>query len=110
MTCVQEKNECRVTDKSKGEKANFYPSRMKTISFKNNTAYSGVVGFSWDGAPSGEKTNNPNNEHDRETISSHYFGYKTNEAKFTPEFPNLTTFKNINAGVYYRGTTAVFGV
>ena len=60
MTCVQEKNECRVTDKSKGEKANFYPSRMKTISFKNNTAYSGVVGFSWDGAPSGKKTNNPN--------------------------------------------------
>lgn len=108
MTCVQEKNECRVTDKTKGEKANFYPSRMKTISFKNNTAYSGVVGFSWDGAPSGKKTNNPNNEHDRETISSHYFGYKTNEAKFTPEFPNLTTFKNINAGVYYRGTTAIF--
>lgn len=108
MTCDFKTNMCRVPNKALGDKANYYPSRLPTIDFSNNKAYSGLIGFSWDGAPSGKLTNNPNNSLDRETVSSHYHGYKTDEPKFIPEFSNLTTYKNINAGVYYRGTTAEF--
>lgn len=90
-----------------GEVTNYRPNRLETHSFANNKAYSGLIGFTWDGAPDGELTNNPNNETDRETISTHYFGYPGTQG-YSPEFPNLEAFKNINSGIYYRGTTAVF--
>ncbi len=108
---------CTIPDSGPGTSpGNYFPNREPTISFKDNTAYSGVIGFTWDGAPSGIKTNNKNeqgeiiNPDDRETLSSHYFGFSPNtrDKVINYKFNNLTTFRNINTGIYYRGTRATF--
>lgn len=88
------------------------PQSTMTTSFSNNIAHSSLVGITWDGAPDtneyGHAThpndmNNPRNPMDRKIISSHY-----NPTNQTPIFNHLTAYKNLNAGIYYRGNTAIF--
>ena len=70
-----------------------------TWAFNDNSAHSSEVGITWDGAPDGALRNNPRNPNDRELVSAHYSPPKV------PTFRRLIAFKNLNAGVYFRGTT-----
>jgi cell migration-inducing and hyaluronan-binding protein len=100
-------NSCEVV--SKAADANVFPSYQSTLKFDGNISHSSKVGFTWDGAAHGALTNNPNNEHDRRTESSHYHnkGHDNPNGKM-PQFNNLTTYKNIHSAIYYRGNTSIF--
>ena len=78
------------------------PVWTNTTLFEKNVAHSSLVGFTWDGAPTGDLTNNPNNPNDRFLNSAAY------NPPTPPVFKNLTAFKNKLTGFYYRGTTAAF--
>lgn len=96
--------------------ANVFPSFQKTLRFDNNIAHSSNVGFTWDGAAVKEKLNdpthqfyNPNNENDRMIDSSHYFAKgHDNPDGAKPIFRNLTAYKNVYTGAYYRGSESHF--
>jgi hypothetical protein len=79
-----------------------YPQTSATMSFNYNTAHSCKVGFTWDGAPTGELLNNPNNPNDRALNQEYYVPPKI------PVFQKLTAFKNKLTGIYFRGHTVVF--
>lgn len=78
------------------------PIWTNTTIFEKNIAHSALVGFTWDGAPTGNLTNNPNNPNDRFLQNAAY------NPPTVPIFRNLTAFKNKLTGYYFRGTTAVF--
>jgi hypothetical protein len=78
------------------------PIWTNTKKFEGNSAHSGKVGFTWDGAPVGALTNNPNNPKDRKIEIAAY------NPGVTPVFSRLTAFKNKLTGFYFRGTTALF--
>ncbi len=78
------------------------PIWSNTTKFEGNTAHSGKVGFTWDGAPIGALTGNPNNPKDKKIEINAY------NPGATPIFRKLTAFKNKLSGYYFRGTTAVF--
>lgn len=87
------------------------PRTTNTLDFSYNVAHTTLVGHTWDGAPNERpfpagqnpyKTNNPNNAQDRLLESSHY------SPSTTPTFPGLVAYKNLYAGVYFRGDTAIF--
>ena len=78
------------------------PIWSNTTKFEGNTAHSGKVGFTWDGAPIGALTGNPNNPKDKEIEINAY------NPGATPIFRKLTAFKNKLSGYYFRGGTAVF--
>ncbi len=78
------------------------PLITNTDSFDNNIAHSSLVGITWDGRPGWENANNPLNPSDKLLLQAHYAPEKT------PTFNNLTAYKNILTGIYFRGTTAKF--
>lgn len=92
---------CRIPD-AKNPQVTMRPSSMETLEFNSNIAHSSQVGMNWDGAAFGAPTNNPNNLEDRSLSIVNY-----NPPKI-PVFKNLTFFKNRNAAIYFRGTTATF--
>lgn len=84
-----------------------YPLTNDTLEYSNNIAHSTLVGHTWDGAPASGTTGllsplNPNNSQDRKIESAHYDPY------VVPIFQNLIAYKNIEAGIYFRGETAVY--
>ena len=81
---------------------NLRPAETKTWAFRNNTAHTANVGFTWDGAADGALRDNPRNPSDRELAISHY------KPRQVPRFDKLVGFKNVHTGVYFRGRTAVF--
>ncbi len=78
------------------------PIWSNTQKFEGNIAHSGKVGFTWDGAPVGPLTNNPNNPKDRKIDINAY------NPGATPIFRKLIAFKNKLTGYYFRGSTAVY--
>lgn len=78
------------------------PRTANTWSFNGNVAHSTVVGITWDGSAEGASTNNPRNPQDRQMVSAHY------SPKEVPIFKDLVVFKNLRAGIYFRGDTAIF--
>lgn len=89
--------------------ANVFPAEQTTLQFDNNIAHSTNVGFTWDGTPRGELTNNPNNPNDRQITNAHYFGKgPSNPDGEVPTFNNLTAYKNVYSGVYVRADTVKF--
>ncbi len=78
------------------------PIWSNTQKFEGNIAHSGKVGFTWDGAPVGPLTNNPNNPKDRKIDINAY------NPSATPIFRKLIAFKNKLTGYYFRGSTAVY--
>lgn len=86
----------------KGDKPNVFPLSENTLQFDGNIAHSAEVGLTWDGAPDGELTNNPNNAADRFLAMAHY------QPPVQAQFNNLSIFKSRQAGIYFRGNTAYF--
>lgn len=82
--------------------ANVFPLTTNTLQFDNNIAHSSLVGMTWDGAPVGELTGNPNNPNDRKVDAVHY------SPRQPATFRNLSIYKSSEAGVYFRGSTAYF--
>jgi hypothetical protein len=80
-----------------------WPLTSNTKIFSHNIAHANKVGFTWDGAASGPTVNppNPNNPNDRQLQQAEYTPSET------PIFNNLTAFKNLHTGVYFRSKTTV---
>lgn len=78
------------------------PATENTKIFARNTAHSGLVGHTWDGAPDGGIRNNPNNPADRFLTNAHY------SPAVTPIVSGLIAYKNKHTGYYFRGNTIVF--
>lgn len=78
------------------------PVSTNTDEYSGNISHSGAVGQTWDGAPNGANANNPNNPGDRELDAAHYWPPQI------PVFSNLVSYKNSQAGIYFRGNTAVY--
>lgn len=88
------------------------PVTSNTTAFDNNVAHTNLVGFTWDGAPAEMPyqdnsqnpfdMNNPNNPQDRRIEITHY------RPQITPVVKGLVGWKNLYAGLYYRGQTMVF--
>ncbi len=84
------------------------PRTTNTTKFDNNVAHSTLVGHTWDGGPdhrlnsSTGNMNNPNNPGDRRVEIVHY------APTTTPTFNGLVAYKNLQAGIYFRGNTVVF--
>ncbi|NDG27347.1 MAG: hypothetical protein EB120_09255 [Proteobacteria bacterium] len=72
-------------------------NRINTTEFSGNVAHTSLVGITWDGAePLGA------NGKSTHLFMSHY------SPPNIPQFRDLQAFKNIQAGVYFRGGTALF--
>lgn len=78
------------------------PVNEVTTQFENNVAHSMRIGFTWDGAPNGGWTGNPNNPNDHSLSAAYY------KPTVVPVFKKLTAFKNTLSGIYFRGYTAVY--
>ncbi|MFT4807327.1 MAG: hypothetical protein ACI9LX_000644 [Paraglaciecola sp.] len=78
------------------------PISTNTTSFNNNIAHSNVIGITHDGAQDGASLNNPRNPNDLTLVSAHY------RPSTVPEFKNLVVYKSSRAGLYFRGTRAVY--
>ena len=77
--------------------------RINTTDFSYNIAHSMPVGHTWDGARDpNQPANNPNNPGDLKLTSAHYSPAQI------PRFTGLVTYKNAQAGVYFRGQTVVY--
>jgi hypothetical protein len=80
-----------------------HPLTTNTLSYKNNSAHSTLVGHTWDGGTDfNTKIGNANNPSDRALTTAHY------QPPTPPVFSNLTAYKNAQAGIYFRGDTAIF--
>ncbi len=91
---------CMLVEESQ---ATIRPRRMATLAFHNNVAHSTLNGFTWDGAHTGARRDNPRNPMmDRELENAHYF------APQTPTFRGLVAYKNTNSGIYTRGNLMRF--
>lgn len=84
------------------------PINTPTLDFSNNIAHSSRVGITWDGAPTNVKTNNPRHPNDRFIDSAHYSPKNTSGKRVRSHFPFLMAYKNTEAGLYFRGDTALF--
>lgn len=94
------------------------PISANTLKFDRNIAHSTLVGHTWDGATntaftfgssSASSANvaegkyvNPNNPMDQLIDSAHY------NPSTIPVFSNLIAYKNTQAGIYFRGNSAIF--
>lgn len=78
------------------------PVRSITKDFSQNVAHTNIVGMTWDGAPGTESANNPNNPDDKKLVVAHY------SPPVTPVFSELSNYKNLYTGIYFRGQTAIF--
>ncbi len=78
------------------------PLDTATAEFNYNTAHSNKVGITWDGAATGNLTNNPNNPNDRIIQSAHY------SPPQIPIFIGLKAYKNLLSGIYFRGDSAIY--
>lgn len=78
------------------------PLTTDTWKFSYNTAHACKTGMTWDGAPNGGLTNNPNNPNDRKIGSAHY------RPDNIPTFRGLRAFKNYMTGIYFRGQSAIY--
>ena len=99
---------CRVVGTE--AQANVYPAYERTLRFDNNVAHSTNVGFTWDGAARGSLRNNDRNRTADHNIESQHYHARGpgNRNGPMPRFNNLTSYKNIYTGVYYRGNKSVF--
>ena len=88
--------------KTNASNANVTPLTTDTLEFSDNTAVASVTGITWDGAPNGPPTGNPNNPNDFALKSAHY------APSTTPAFERLEMYKNARAGLYFRGDQAHF--
>ncbi len=77
-------------------------NNIDTTAFNSNSAHSGAVGITWDGAPVYVSAKNPRNKNDFVVSSSHYHPTKT------PVFNSLLAYKNYLTGIYMRGSTAIY--
>jgi hypothetical protein len=75
---------------------------VNTTSFANNIAHTNLVGHTWDGAPGTTSTINPNNYDDRRITEAYY------KPPVSPTFNRLVAYKNSQAGIYFRGSTATY--
>lgn len=85
--------------------ANTYPiyKLQNTLEYSGNIAHATLVGHTWDGAPiHNGNANNPNNPNDKRIDVSYY------DPPVVPVMKNLTAYKNRDAGMYFRGSTALF--
>lgn len=78
------------------------PIKTDTDRFDYNTARTGRVGITWDGAPGWANANNPNNPNDKKLANAHY------RPQNVPVFTGLRAYKNIMTGIYFRGQTVVY--
>lgn len=78
------------------------PISMAQFIFEGNTASSNVIGFTWDGAQTGKRTNNPLNPHDREIQNAHF------SPSEHPTFRRLITYENSIRSLYSRGNPMTF--
>ncbi len=76
--------------------------KLSTTAFGNNTAHTTLVGHTWDGAPGSVSANNPNNYADRKLENAHY------SPPAASVFDKVIAYKNSQAGVYFRGGSAIF--
>lgn len=76
--------------------------KLSTTAFGNNTAHTTLVGHTWDGAPGSVSANNPNNYADRKLENAHY------SPPAASVFDRVIAYKNSQAGVYFRGGSAIF--
>lgn len=85
------------------KEANVFPVRADTTDFSSNTAHSSEVGITWDGAEEGPLMGNPLNPRAREITMAHYAPQGG-----VQKFNDLVVYKNIFAGVYFRGESVLF--
>ncbi len=78
------------------------PVTTNTLGFNRNIAHSSKVGITWDGAPTTISNNNHLNPTDFKIGNAHY--KPTTKAVFK----DLVAYKNVEAGIYFRGDAAVF--
>ncbi|MGK0367436.1 MAG: hypothetical protein ACI9QD_000571 [Thermoproteota archaeon] len=78
------------------------PINEITDTFNFNTAHSGKVGITWDGAPGWVSANNPNNPNDLKLANAHY------NPPNVPVFRGLKAYKNSMSGIYFRGQSVVY--
>lgn len=88
---------------SAGGVANVFPSSSKTQSFNDNIAIGNLIGFSWDGAPTGQLRTNPNN-----TQNDFALGMSRYAPPEVPTFSGLKALKNLSTGIYTRSNTMRF--
>ena len=77
------------------------PILADTKIFNYNIAHACEVGMTWDGAPIGGHTNNPNNPNDRKIQAIRY------KPQSTPVFRGLRAYKNFKTGIYFRAETTI---
>jgi len=77
---------------------NSFLTNQDTTDFSGNVAHTTLVGMTWDGA----EPLNKDGTNSRDLINVHY------SPRNIPQFSELQAFKNIQAGVYFRGGTALF--
>lgn len=79
---------------------NVHPASENTLQFDNNRAHSSLIGITHDGAHDGAQLGG--GDHDRELTPVHY------DPATPPVFNNLVAYKNVNTGIYYRGSRAIY--
>ncbi|WP_111640787.1 G8 domain-containing protein [Marinimicrobium alkaliphilum] len=79
---------------------NTFPAYTNTFRFDNNIAHSSKVGITHDGAHEGAPIRG--SDHNRRLDGVVY------EPSDYPIFKNLVAYMNLNTGIYYRGSRAVY--